>query len=145
MLEIRDILVRIRIPQIPYLWLMDPDPDPTPDPTPFFVHFKDAKKIFPIFFLLTCPQAHHLQSKNLIFCWNFVLKLYFAGILSVRWTHLWEKEGSGAGSGSAPLTNGSGSGSRRPKNMRIKRIRIRFRIRIPNTGWKLSFTLLRAF
>jgi hypothetical protein len=39
------------------------DPDPTPDPTPFFIDFKDAKK-------------------------NFVLKCYFAGIISVRSTHL---------------------------------------------------------
>jgi hypothetical protein len=42
-----------------------PDPDPTPDPTPFFTNFKDAKKnIFSYFFLITCPQAHHLQSKK---------------------------------------------------------------------------------
>ncbi len=48
MLEIRDILVRIRI-----LLLMDLDPDldPTLDPTPFFTDFKDDKKnIFVIFF-----------------------------------------------------------------------------------------------
>jgi hypothetical protein len=41
----------------------DPDPDPTPDPIPFFIDFKDAKKfIFFIFFLITFPQAHYLQS-----------------------------------------------------------------------------------
>jgi hypothetical protein len=40
---------------------MDPDTDPTPDPTPFFSVFKDAKKILH-FFLITCPQAHYLQS-----------------------------------------------------------------------------------
>jgi hypothetical protein len=57
------------------------DPDPTPDPTPFFIDFKDAKKkdIFFIFFLITCPQAHHLQSKK----FN-VLKYHFASIISVR-------------------------------------------------------------
>jgi hypothetical protein len=40
---------------------LDPDPtlDPTLDPTPFFIDFKDAKKIF---FLITCPLAHYLQA-----------------------------------------------------------------------------------
>jgi hypothetical protein len=33
--------------------------DPAPDPTPFFIDFKDAKKIH--IFLITCPQAHHLH------------------------------------------------------------------------------------
>jgi hypothetical protein len=56
---------------------------------------------------------------------NFVLKCFFAGIISVRSTHLWKK----AGFGPAPLTNGSGSESKRPKNMWI-----RFRIRISNTA-----------
>ncbi len=39
------------------------------DPWHFFIDCKDAKKkyFFSYFFLLTCPQAHHLQSKNLIF------------------------------------------------------------------------------
>jgi hypothetical protein len=37
--------------------------DPDPDPTPFFNDSKDAKKIiFFIFFLVTYPQAHYLQS-----------------------------------------------------------------------------------
>jgi hypothetical protein len=75
---------------------MDPDPDPDPDPTPFFIDFKNAKKyrsgstvtpdptpfyidfknakkkyLFSYFFLITCSQAHHLQSKIL----NFFAKL----------------------------------------------------------------------
>jgi hypothetical protein len=42
--------------------LMDPDldldPDPHPDPTPFFIDFKDAKKMyFFIFFLRTCTSS----------------------------------------------------------------------------------------
>ncbi len=46
-----------------YFWLMNPDLDPTPYPTPFFSDFKDAKKNFVfIFFLITYPQAHYLQS-----------------------------------------------------------------------------------
>jgi hypothetical protein len=45
---------------------MDPDPDPNPDPTPFFIGFKNAKKIiFLIFFLKTFPQAHNLKSKKI--------------------------------------------------------------------------------
>jgi hypothetical protein len=57
---------------------MDPDPDPTPNPTyPNPIYFKDAKKfIFFVIFVLTCPQAHHLQSK----------KIY--GFFSVRLPHL---------------------------------------------------------
>ncbi len=43
----------------------DPDPDPTPDQTPFFIGFKDAKIFFSYFFLITFPQAHHLQSKKI--------------------------------------------------------------------------------
>jgi hypothetical protein len=65
------------------------DPDPTPDPTPFFIDFKDAKKIFClIFFLITCPQAHHLQSKKFNFWLKNFFKFYFAGIISVRLTQL---------------------------------------------------------
>jgi hypothetical protein len=63
----------------PYLWLTDPDP--TPDPTPFFSNFQDAKK-----------------KKNYFI---FVVKFYFASIISVRATSSWEKgkiqrSGSGA-------------------------------------------------
>jgi hypothetical protein len=65
----------------PYLFLMDPDPDPTLDPPPFFSDFKDAK-IF--FFLIIYSQAHYLQSSKL----KFLLKFYFASIISVRSTPL---------------------------------------------------------
>ncbi len=99
------------------------------------------KNIFSYFFLITCPQAHHLQSKNLNFLLKFSVKMIFCRCAQ----HIYEKrEGSGAGSGSGsvPLTNRSGSGV--PKNMRI--LRIRFRIRIPNTAesktiWKHIFPL----
>jgi hypothetical protein len=65
------------------------DPDPIPDPTHFFIDFKDVKKIlFSYFFLITCPDANHLWSKNSIFAKILVLKFYFAGIISVRSTHL---------------------------------------------------------
>ncbi len=67
------------------------DPDPDSDPTPFFIDFKDVKKILH-FFLITCPQAQYLQSKKFNFCKNFVLKFYFADIISVRSTHLEEKK-----------------------------------------------------
>jgi hypothetical protein len=62
---------------------MDPDLDPTPDQTPSFIDFREAKKnIFFIFFLITCPQAHHLQSKKIIFllkllCSNVILQALF--------------------------------------------------------------------
>jgi hypothetical protein len=58
---------------------MDPDPDPTPDLTPFFIEFHDAKKnIFvSYFFLITCPQAHHLQSKKFNFCLKFCVTILF--------------------------------------------------------------------
>ncbi len=59
----------------PYLWLMDP----APDPTPFFSDLEDAKKIifFLIFFLITYPQAHYLESYKLVFCQNFCVKILF--------------------------------------------------------------------
>jgi hypothetical protein len=84
---------------------MDPDPDPTPDPAPFFIDFKDAKKKISYFFLITCSQAHHLQSKKFnfllkILCLNVILQALFQFA-----QHINEKrEGSGAGSGSVPLT-----------------------------------------
>jgi hypothetical protein len=43
-----------------------------------------------------------LGLKNLIPCYNFLLKLYFASIVSARSTPFYEK---GQGSGSVPLTN----------------------------------------
>jgi hypothetical protein len=60
------------------------DPDPTPDPTSFFRDFKDAKKcFFHIFFLITYPQAHYLQSSKFNFLPNFC---------STRSTPLFEKD-----------------------------------------------------
>jgi hypothetical protein len=46
----------------------DPDPDPnsTPDPTPFFIDFKDAKKIY-----------FHLQSKKLNIFLKFCVNMIF--------------------------------------------------------------------
>jgi hypothetical protein len=70
---------------------MDPDPDPIADPTPFFIDFKDAKKnyrIFAPFFLITCPKVHRLQSKKINFLLKFCAKMLFAGIVSIRSTHL---------------------------------------------------------
>jgi hypothetical protein len=70
-LGIRDFLVRIRIPGSVSFTI---DPVPTPDTTPFFIDFKDAKQLFfNIFFLITCPQTYHFQSKKFNFCKNFVL------------------------------------------------------------------------
>jgi hypothetical protein len=50
-----------------------------PDPTPFFINFKDARKniLFFIFFLITCPQAYHLQSKKFNFLLKFCVKILF--------------------------------------------------------------------
>jgi hypothetical protein len=54
----------------------DPDPDPTLDPTSFFIDFKDAKKnICFAFFLITCQQKHHLQSKKSNFLLKFCVKI----------------------------------------------------------------------
>ncbi len=65
----------------PYLWLMDPDPvpdpDPTPDPAPSFIDFKNAKKKISHFFLITCHQVHHLQSKKFNFLLKFCVKMLF--------------------------------------------------------------------
>ncbi len=45
------------------IWGADPDPYLSPDPTPFFCDFKDAKNsVLYIYFLITYPQAHYLQS-----------------------------------------------------------------------------------
>jgi hypothetical protein len=113
MLGIRDILVRIRI-RIPGSVPLtngsgsgsgsDPAPDPAPDPTPFFNDFKDAKKNF----LLTCPQAHHIQSKKLNFLLKFCVKILFCRhYFSPLNTFMRKREGSG--SGSAHLSKSSGS------------------------------------
>ncbi len=50
------------------------------------------KKIFySYFFLITYPQAHYLQSKKFNCLQKFCIKFYFACIISVRSTPLWEK------------------------------------------------------
>jgi hypothetical protein len=59
--------------------------DPDPDPTPLFIDFKVAKKSL-FFFSHNLPTG--ASSSNLIFGKNFVLKCYFAGIVSVRSTQL---------------------------------------------------------
>jgi|LakMenE18May11ns_1017448.scaffolds.fasta_scaffold9653836_1 hypothetical protein len=57
----------------PYLWLMDPDP------TPFLIGCKNAKKkyFYSYCFLITCPQAHHLQSKKFNILLNLCVKILF--------------------------------------------------------------------
>ncbi len=69
----------------PYLWLMDP--------TPFFSDFKDAKNYFFHIFSYNLPASTLSSVLNVfIICQNFVLNFYFASIISVRPTPLWEKE-----------------------------------------------------
>jgi hypothetical protein len=131
-LGIRDILVliliriRIRIPgSVPLTNGSGAGSRPTPDPTTFLIDFKDAKKIFSYFFLTTCSQSHHRQTKKFIFLLKFSVTILFQALFQSA-QHIYEKrERSEAGSGSVPLTNGSGA--RRPKNMSIRWIRI------PNT------------
>jgi hypothetical protein len=53
------------------------DPDPDSDPTSFFIDFKIAKKLFLYFFLISWPEAHHLQSKKINFLLNFCVKILF--------------------------------------------------------------------
>ncbi len=75
-------------------WHFGADSDPTPDPTPFFSDYKDAKKIFLFIFFSYNLPAGTLSSvlKIYFFAKTFVLKFYFASIVSVRSTTLWEKE-----------------------------------------------------
>ncbi len=61
-------------------WLMDPDP------TPFFSDFKDAKK-FIFFKFFSIIFSFYLPALKI----NFLLKFYFASIISVCSTPLWEK------------------------------------------------------
>jgi hypothetical protein len=56
------------------------DPDPTPDTTSFF--------IFLFLLLAHRPQAHYLQPKKLNFLQKNFVKFFFAGIISIRSTHL---------------------------------------------------------
>jgi hypothetical protein len=62
----------------PEQYLRLKDPDPVPDPNAFFIDFKDAKKlIFSYFVLITCPQAHHVQSKKFNGLLKFCVKMLF--------------------------------------------------------------------
>ncbi len=54
-----------------------PDPDPTPDPTLLFSLILRIQKKFSYFFLITCPQAHHLQSEKFNFLLEFCVKILF--------------------------------------------------------------------
>ncbi len=89
-LGIRDILVRIRIRRpIPLtngsVSLSNSGSDS------FLQWLKDAKKIiFFIFFSYNLPTGT-FSLKKLFFCKNFVLKFYFASIISVCTTPLWNK------------------------------------------------------
>ncbi len=51
------------------------DPDPTPGPTSNFINCKDAKKNFSHFFLITCQQVHHRQSKKFKFLLKFCVEI----------------------------------------------------------------------
>ncbi len=77
-LGIRHIVVRIQIRQ---LWLMDPDPT-------FFCSVTlrmQKKNNFSHIFFLELAHRHIIFSvKNKIFCKNFVLKSYFASIISEK-------------------------------------------------------------
>ncbi len=119
----------------PYLWLMDPDPDPPLHPTPFFSDFKDAN-FFHIFFLQLQLTLRHIvfSLTNLIFAKILCSHIFFASIISVRSTPLWEK-------GRIRISDWlTGSGFGRHKNMWILRIRIWFGIRLLNTNFKLSIS-----
>jgi hypothetical protein len=60
------------------------DPDPIPDPTPLFKDFKETKKNFsPILFSYNLSTGT-LSSVLKIKCYNFVLKSYFASIISEK-------------------------------------------------------------
>jgi hypothetical protein len=54
------------------------DPNPAPDPTTFFIALKDAKRIFSYFFLITCPQANHLQTEIFNFLLDLSVKILFS-------------------------------------------------------------------
>jgi hypothetical protein len=104
----------------PYLCLMDPDP--ISDPTTFFIDFKDAKKIFfSYFFLITYPQAHHLQTKK----FNFLQRLCVQILFCRHYFSLLRRKGNmdpdpdprgsktcGSGSGSPTLLGREGTADR---------------------------------
>ncbi len=111
---------------VPCLGLMDldldpaPDTDPTTDPT---WNTSMQKNIFFIFFLITCPQADHLQSKKFKFFLKFCGKiLFFRHYFSPLNTFMRKRKDSEPDPYLWLLDPDPG----RPKNMRI---------RIPNTAW----------
>jgi hypothetical protein len=59
---------------------MDPDPaqdpHPTPDPTTSLILRMLKKYFFSYFFLIICPQAHHLQSTKLNFLLKFCVNIF---------------------------------------------------------------------
>ncbi len=87
-LGIRDILVRIRIPGS--VTLTNGSGSGSSWIRLLSSWILRTKKIFFKFFI-TCPKAHHLQSKKLNFVLKFCFKYFFAGIISVPSTHFWEK------------------------------------------------------
>jgi hypothetical protein len=102
------VLVRIRI--------RIPGSVPLTNGSDLFIHwfyFKDAKKIFCIhIFLITCQQAHHLQSKKINSLLKFCIKiLFFRHYFSPLNTSM--RKGKDRIRFRSDLTNGSGSG--RPK------------------------------
>jgi hypothetical protein len=99
-----------------------------PDPTSFFIDLKDAN--FFSYYVLEIAYRHIIFSLKIIFFAKIEVKLYLAGIIAVRSTHLRKRKDPDPDP--VPLTNASESG--RPKNMRILRIRFR----IPNTGKKIT-------
>ncbi len=106
MLGIRDILVRIRIPgSVPL------DPDPTSDPTPLFSDFKDAKKFFfSSYFSYNIPTSTLACVLKIKFFAKVWCKFYFASIISVCSTHLWEEGRIRSRFRTVLLTNRSPSG-----------------------------------
>jgi hypothetical protein len=100
-LGIRGILVRIQIRIPGSVSLTNGSGSgcgPTPDLTPFFANFKDAKEKYFLsyFFLITCPHAHHLQSKKFNFLLRFCVKiLFYRHYFSPLNTLMRKREGSG--------------------------------------------------
>ncbi len=83
-------------------------------------------------FLITFPDAHHLQSKNFYFKLKFCVKISFCRHCFSP-LNLFMRKGNDM---EIHLTNAFGSGFGMPKNMRI------LRIRIPNTGFYSGILLL---
>ncbi len=65
---------------------MDPDSDPTPDPTPLFSDIKDAYGTY--FFILFSNKLPAGTLSSVLKILNFLVKFYFASIISVPSTPL---------------------------------------------------------